>query len=139
VNRLIGAMWKHVQNHANTVYVIVTGAGGIPFIEPPYLPPEDEQPAEFDFEQEEAYLNVFSTLEGAMDYRRHLIEAAEERPSDLKAELMSLSEIWGRLDEITELAGHEFNSGVKIVLIHSRSGGEVVATDPLFSSSTQYN
>lgn len=121
------------------VVYLVVGAGDMPFIEPPIYPDIDEVTSEYDPNTEEATLNAFTSYEGAEDFQRHLVESLELKPSSLKIIKLTIADVWTMLDEMSELANKEYDSGLKVRLLNAVAGEHVIASDVIYSQEALYH
>ena len=117
----ISQLWKDVTKNGK-VWLVVENDSHFPFIEPP---DEEEMP---DF----GTLMAFSTEEGAADYRKHIIELNNIRPSQIAVGVIKLEEIWEMVEELKLFCLEELGTKLRIELVHATEGENILAHDTLY-------
>lgn len=134
---LVAQMWNDVRRHKYNVYTVVL-EDGVPYIEPPVRPPVEERDSSYSYELDEAEVKVFTSDEGAEDFRKWLIEARDVRPSKARVMKIELDGMWELIDGLSKMAFDQWIATLRIQLLHSTFGNHIVAHDCIYSQAQPY-
>lgn len=130
------ALWDSVAD--GSVY-LVAERGDMPYLEPPITVDPDDVPEDYDHMREAAFLMVFNLPEGADGYRQFLVNERDLSGHHLKVIKLTVTDLWSLIDEMAKVAHDEWGALFKIDLFYAQKGGEILASDTIYSQVEEYH
>jgi hypothetical protein len=125
---MVRGLWQKLAKQ-EALYIVLLN-NGLPFIEDPELIPQEEYLGEG---EAESLVLAFLTKEDAASYAQMLPEIHDDlRPSALSVARIGKQQLFAMIDELTQVALHDYDHPIRIDVAQKLSGDSVLS-DVLYS------